>query len=89
MGHLVLTDGGVLENLGVQLLQRSRTYGCRQIVVSDAEVRGLSWRRSWASHFLSFGAYALTDTLKQLLVVMNGKQNRSMRQLVVAEALER
>lgn len=85
-GHttLHLTDGGVLENLGVQTLMKSRTYRCDQIVVSDAEVREAAWRPSLLGRAVALGAYLLSaDTLKQLLTVMNGKQNRSMRELTV------
>lgn len=88
-GHraLYLTDGGVLENLGVQTLMKSRTYGCQQIIVSDAEVREASWRPSLLGRLMSLGAYALTaDTLERLLSIMNGKQNRSMRELAVERA---
>ncbi len=87
-GHrkIVLTDGGVLENLGVQTLLRSDRFGARDIVRSDAGTADQSWQPSWLGNLTNFAAFALTaDTLAQLVSVMNTKQNRSMRELAVQE----
>lgn len=87
-GHrqIVLTDGGVLENLGVQTLLRSRRFGTRHIIVSDAGTAEKAWEPSLVGRVLSFGAFALThDTLFRLLMVMNDKQNKSMRQIAMRE----
>jgi len=84
--QLVLTDGGVLENLGVQLLLRSRRFGTRNIIVSDAGTAEVAWRPTVWGRAKSFGAFALSaDTLSQLLAVMNDKQNKSMREIVMHE----
>lgn len=83
---LLLTDGGVLENLGVQLLLRSRRFGTKHVIVSDAGTAQSPWRPTLWGRVASFGAFALThDTLSRLLTVMNDKQNKSMRQLVLRQ----
>lgn len=85
-GHsrLHLTDGGVLENLGVERLMSDGRFRCRDMIVSDAGAAQKSWTPSWMQRLLSFGAYAFSrDTLSRLLMMMNDKQNRTMRQLVM------
>jgi predicted acylesterase/phospholipase RssA len=88
---LCLTDGGVLENLGVQTLLRSRRFRAQHIVVSDAGLRDGPWKpgKPWEKlkNSALFGLSA--DTLARLLDVMNSKQNRSMRQLVMEELTPR
>lgn len=84
--ELVLTDGGVLENLGVQVLLRSRRFGAQHLIVSDAGVAERAWRPSLWGRIWNLGAFALThDTLARLLTVMNDKQNKSMRQLTLRD----
>ena len=43
-GSIYLSDGGVLENLGVQTLLRSRRFGHWEIIQSDAGALGSEWR---------------------------------------------
>ena len=43
-GSIYLSDGGVLENLGVQTLLRSRRFGSWDIIQSDAGALGSDWR---------------------------------------------
>jgi predicted acylesterase/phospholipase RssA len=84
-GHsrLFLTDGGVLENLGVERLLASRRFAAKKIIVSDAGVAEASWAPSLTQRLTSVAAYALTrETLSRLLNVMNTKQNKTMRQLL-------
>jgi predicted acylesterase/phospholipase RssA len=82
-----LTDGGVLENLGVQTLLRSQTFGAKHVIVSDAGTAETPWKPGGILQRLKNAAiFGLTpDTLSRLLEVMNNKQNRSMRQLVIQE----
>lgn len=82
--RLHLTDGGVLENLGVERLLASERFSARNIVVSDAGVAERAWAPSILDRVTSFAAYALTDdVLSRLLIVMNDKQNKNMRQLLM------
>jgi predicted acylesterase/phospholipase RssA len=82
-----LTDGGVLENLGVQTLLRSKTFGAQHVIVSDAGTAEMPWKPGGVLQRLKNAAiFGLSpDTLSRLLEVMNNKQNRSMRQLVIQE----
>jgi predicted acylesterase/phospholipase RssA len=82
-----LTDGGVLENLGVQTLLRSGSFAATHVIVSDAGLRESTWRPGDPMQRIkSAGIYSLSpDTLGQLLLLMNNKQNKSMRQLVIEE----
>ncbi|MEQ1569356.1 MAG: patatin-like phospholipase family protein [Myxococcota bacterium] len=91
-GHdrIILTDGGILENLGAQTLLRSRHFGARHIVVSDAEVRDQPWLPTPLGRIRSAAAFGLSaEILDRLLVVMSMKQNRSMRQLIIRDFVER
>ena len=82
--ELHLTDGGILENLGVERLLASGRFGTKHIIVSDAGVAESAWAPGFIESLTSFGAYALTRrTLARLLSVMNDKQNRNMRQLTM------
>lgn len=86
LDRLVLTDGGILENLGVQTLLRSARFGAHHLLVSDAGLRDTTWRPSLVGRLKSAGIFGLSaQILDRLLVVMNDKQNRSMRQLVLRE----
>lgn len=84
--RLVLTDGGILENLGVQTLLRSTRFAAHHIVVSDAGLRDTTWRPGLLGRIKSAAIFGLSaQILDRLLVVMNDKQNRSMRQMVLRE----
>ena len=88
-GHqkLVLTDGGILENLGVQTLLRSKRFGTKHIVLSDAGAAEKAWKPSGLFGRLRGAiAYGLApDILERLLLIMSNKLNRSMRQLLFQE----
>lgn len=82
-----LTDGGVLENLGVQTLLRSGAFAATHLIVSDAGLRDSTWRpHDLVERLKSAAIFALSrDTLAQLLLMMNNKQNKTMRELVLEE----
>ena len=82
--ELYLTDGGVLENLGVKRLLASGTFGAKNIVISDAGVADSAWAPSLWQQLMSFAAFAFTrQTLARLLVMMNNKQSKTMRQYLL------
>src|SRR6266851_3954670 len=85
---LALSDGGVLENLGVQTLLKGRRFGTWNIVVSDAGQRDVAWRPRRPGQWLTaFAIAALSaSSLRRVLELMNDKENRSMRSATVLEA---
>jgi len=85
---LALSDGGVLENLGVQtLLKGGKSFGTWNIVVSDAGPRDVSWRPRRPLQWLTSLAIAAlsASSLRRVLELMNDKENRSMRSATVLE----
>lgn len=84
---LALTDGGVLENLGVQTLLKSRRFGTWDLIISDAGLSDKPWRpRSFGRWVTAFGIAALSaSVLRRVLELMSDKESRSMRSLVMAE----
>ena len=86
--RLYLTDGGVLENLGVERLLSSGRFAATNIIVSDAGVAESAWSPTLWQRITSFGAYALSrQTLSRLLTLMNDKQNKTMRQLLMGKTV--
>ena len=87
---LSLTDGGVLENLGIQTLLRSHRFGAWDIILSDAGTRDAHWNeRPIVGALKSFGVWAASGRiLDRIMLVMNDKQNRWARQQII-EMLER
>jgi len=86
---LALSDGGVLENLGVQtLLKGGKSFGTWNIVVSDAGPRDVAWRPRRPLRWLTSLAIAAlsASSLRRVLELMNDKENRSMRSATVLEA---
>ncbi|MGE0398772.1 MAG: patatin-like phospholipase family protein [Kofleriaceae bacterium] len=82
---LVLTDGGILENLGIERLLQSGTFGARHILVSDAGARDRMWKPGFVGWLKGLAIFGLSaQQLDRLLSIMNDKQNRSMRQLLFA-----
>ncbi len=82
-GHdsLALTDGGVLENLGVQTLLASDRFWTWDLVVSDAGTREAPWRPGLLKPLKAAGIALLSGgALDQVMMLMNAKQNRWMRQ---------
>ena len=84
-----LTDGGVLENLGIQTLLKSRRYASWNLVVSDAGVHDRPWRSGGiVDSVKGLGMWALSGrTLVRLMLLMNDKQNRWARQEVHKELI--
>jgi predicted acylesterase/phospholipase RssA len=84
LGHhrrFALTDGGVLENLGLQTLLKSRRFGGWNLVVSDAGRREEPWEPGGFMNSVRgavMGAVSL-PTIQRVMTMMNSKENRHMR----------
>lgn len=85
--RLALTDGGVLENLGIQTLLGGGRFGTWDVVVSDAGAADKRWSAvSRLNALKSFGVWALSGrTLDRIMLIMNDKENRWARQQVIEE----
>lgn len=84
---IALTDGGVLENLGVQTLLKSRRYGAWDIVISDAGQKEEPWNPRGFTRYLRgalMGALGLA-TMERIAGLMNAKENRHMRSSAFGE----
>ena len=86
---IYLTDGGVLENLGVQTLLKSHHHAAWNLIVSDAGVYQRSWRdRGAYSTMRGFLVWVLSGrVLDRIMLLMNDKQNRWARQAVYNQIL--
>ena len=86
---IYLTDGGVLENLGIQTLLKSRRYASWDLVVSDAGVHDRPWKnRGLVGSARGFFIWLLSGrTLDRLMLVMNDKQNRWARQEILDQLI--
>lgn len=84
---IYLTDGGVLENLGIQTLLKSHRFSTWHMVVSDAGTKGKIWKRRFIINSLrSFLVWLLSGrTLDRIMLIMNSKENRWARQRVIEE----
>jgi hypothetical protein len=84
---IVLTDGGVLENLGIQTLLKSDRFSTWNMIVSDAGTTTKMWvPGSIRNSIRSFGVWVLSGrTLDQIMLIMNDKQNRWARQQVIEQ----
>lgn len=79
--RFALTDGGVLENLGVQTLLKSRRFGAWDLIVSDAGRMEIPWKPGGLANCIRgalMGAVSL-PTIERVMVMMNNKENRHMR----------
>jgi hypothetical protein len=86
-GRIALIDGGVLENLGVQTLLKSRRFGAWDVVISDAGRKEEAWKPGgWANALrgAAMGALSLS-TIERVSAMMNSKENRHMRLSAFAE----
>ena len=83
-----LTDGGVLENLGVQNLLNLESEFCTwDIISSDASTRDAVWAPGGAKarlRGLLMGAHS-APVLERISVLMNDKEDRHMRHHAVDE----
>jgi len=82
-GHqrIALTDGGVLENLGIQTLLKSKRFGAWDLIISDAGRLEAAWEPGGIKNLLYgifMGAVSL-PTLARVTTMMNSKENRHMR----------
>ena len=86
---IYLTDGGVLENLGIQTLLKSRRYASWDLVVSDAGVHHRPWRnRGLLGSVRGLCMWLLSGgVLDRLMLVMNDKQNRWARQEIYSQLI--
>jgi predicted acylesterase/phospholipase RssA len=79
--RFALTDGGVLENLGVQTLLKSKRFGTWDLIISDAGRIERAWEPGKIKDVLygaMMGAVSL-PTLARVTSMMNSKENRHMR----------
>ncbi|MCP3100767.1 patatin-like phospholipase family protein [Myxococcus sp. K15C18031901] len=84
--RLTLTDGGVLENLGVQTLLMSHRFGTWDLIVSDAGTKEEAWKKGFLNVLKDLAVPLVSGgVLTQLLLIMNSKQNRWMRSATVQE----
>ena len=80
-GRMALIDGGVLENLGVQTLLKSKRFGAWNLIISDAGRKETPWKPGGLVNGLRgafMGALSLS-TIERVSTMMNTKQNRHMR----------
>ena len=86
---IYLTDGGVLENLGIQTLLKSQRYASWNLVVSDAGVHDRPWQnQGLVGSLRGFFIWLLSGrTLDRLMLVMNDKQNRWARQEILDQLI--
>jgi predicted acylesterase/phospholipase RssA len=86
-GRIALIDGGVLENLGVQTLLKSKRFGAWNVVISDAGRKEGAWKPGGLVNALrgaAMGALSLS-TIERVSAIMNSKENRHMRLSAFAE----
>ena len=82
---LELTDGGVLENLGAESLLKRGPFQSWDLVMSDAGAGQGLWRPSLKDRVESaFMGLASAETLKQISVLMNDKNDRHTRHEVMS-----
>ena len=87
--EVYLTDGGVLENLGVQTLLRSHRYAAWNLIASDAGVHQSPWPSRGVYGALRGFLISLLSgrNLERIMLLMNEKQNRWARQMVYGHLL--
>lgn len=87
ISRIALTDGGVIENLGIQTLLKSRTFGVDDIITSDAGTSDFGWRPSKlkAKIVSSIPVLATLSRLLRAVDVMSQKQDRHMRSQLFLE----
>ena len=79
--RFALTDGGVLENLGVQTLLKSRRFAAWNLIISDAGRIEETWEpRGFGNHLRGaiMGMISF-PVIQRVTVMMNSKENRHMR----------
>jgi hypothetical protein len=78
---LALTDGGVLENLGVQTLLKSRRFAAWNLVISDAGRKEQAWAPGGFRQYLRGALMGIVcfPIIERVTVMMSSKENRHMR----------
>jgi predicted acylesterase/phospholipase RssA len=79
--RLALTDGGVLENLGIQTLIKSRRFGAWDIILSDAGRKDAGWAPGGFRNSLRGLCMGLLSLpiIERVTTLMSDKQDRHMR----------
>lgn len=79
--RFALTDGGVLENLGVQTLLKSKRFGAWDMVLSDAGLKDSGWEAGGVVKCLRGLCMGLLSlpVIERVTVMMSDKQDRHMR----------
>lgn len=80
--HIALTDGGVLENLGVQtLLNTASEFATWDLAVSDAGTREKAWTPGGLAAALRgfFMGAVSAPILERVTILMDDKEDRHMR----------
>jgi predicted acylesterase/phospholipase RssA len=79
--RFALTDGGVLENLGVQTLLKSRRFGAWNLIVSDAGRKEQPWSPGGVGNLLHGVMMGIScfPVIQRVTIMMNSKENRHMR----------
>lgn len=82
-GHsrIALTDGGVLENLGVQTLLKSKRFAAWNLIISDAGRTEQAWEPGGLGNYLRGAIMGMISfpIIQRVTVMMNSKENRHMR----------
>lgn len=82
-GHtrLALTDGGVLENLGVQTLLKSKRFAAWNLIISDAGRTEQAWEPGGLGNHIRGAIMGVISfpIIQRVTVMMNSKENRHMR----------
>jgi NTE family protein len=79
--RVALTDGGVLENLGVQTLLKSRRFAAWNLVISDAGRKEQPWNPGGLGNLLHGAVMGILcfPVIQRVTIMMNSKENRHMR----------
>lgn len=86
---LSLIDGGVLENLGVQTLFKSRRFPTWNMIISDAGQQEEPWKAGILDRARGTLIGAISSPIiERVIVMMNSKENRHMRLQTYQELLQ-
>jgi predicted acylesterase/phospholipase RssA len=79
--RFALTDGGVLENLGVQTLLKSGRFGAWNLIVSDAGRKETAWKPGGLMNCIRGAVMGVVSlpVIERVTTMMNAKENRQMR----------
>jgi predicted acylesterase/phospholipase RssA len=79
--RFALTDGGVLENLGVQTLLKSKRFAAWNLIISDAGRTEEAWEPRGIGNHLRGVIMGMISfpVIQRVTIMMNSKENRHMR----------